>query len=172
MEIELPKAGFSITLSLSCPYTGLPVDRELLNKAVSCQGCPKSGHPVPSVHSHAKCRKCMWEVPGELGSLPRLLVSSPLKALLLTDTFRVQNVKQGKTIFFSVREPYDLHLQISMRGKELTSQKKSGRSALGLHIFMVLQHLQSQHGSFYKGIYINLNTSETGVPGQVLNTLQ
>lgn len=42
----------------------------------------------------------MWEIPGEMGTLPRLLVSSPLKALLLAETFRVQNVKQGNSMFF------------------------------------------------------------------------
>lgn len=46
MELELPKAGFPITLSLSCPHAELPVDTELLNKAISCQGCPKSGQPA------------------------------------------------------------------------------------------------------------------------------
>lgn len=58
-ELGLPKAGFSIRLSLSCPHTGLPVDTKLLNKAVTCQGCPKSGQPA---QESAAFSTLPWEV--------------------------------------------------------------------------------------------------------------
>lgn len=99
-----------------------------MNKAVSCQGCPKSRQPahkvLPSVHSCGKCRKCTWESPREIGSLPSLLVSSSLKVLQLAEIFRLQNVKQGKSMFFSVRELHYLHLQIFLHGRKITSQKQ------------------------------------------------
>jgi len=78
------------------PTYWAPLDAEHLDKAVSCQDCPKSGQPAgESAAFSALLWICMWEIPGEQGSLPRLLVSNPLQALLLAETSRAQRVKQG-----------------------------------------------------------------------------
>lgn len=120
-----------------------PLDTEHLDKAVSCQGCPKSGQPAQeSAAFSALPWICMWEILGEQGSLPWLFFSNPLQALLLTEISRVQRVKQGNSMFFSGKEPNYLHLQTSSHGKQPTSQEQSGRRALGPNSFMVFQHLQ------------------------------
>lgn len=72
----------------SLPPCWAPLGAEHSDKAVNCHGWPKLGQPAQeSAAFRALLWECMWEIcvweiPGELESLPGLFVSNSLQALL------------------------------------------------------------------------------------------